>query len=724
VHACAAGQRTTQESAINVANDPLAAPQDASAQGADTNPSSARSSITADGGTSRAGSAASAVNARAILRSADSADRWSTVAAMSAVGTRAALLGHMRAINRRRIAAMSAEERRRAFALHQERVRPGLRRSRVLRSAGGIGDSFGFGGLGSSGAGAGMGAGSASASPQSMPSQQSASYSNSITNNQVANVDEGDIVKASGDDLIILRRGHLFRVSTANNGLRPLGHTPAYPPNTRPGDWYDELLVDGDIALVLGYSYRANATEVNRFRLERGGAIRYLDSFYVRSDDYYSSENYATRLVNGRFVVYVPMLLEREDPWDERLRLPSVRIGRSGAFREPFDYSRVFVTSADRSATTLHTVLHCDIHGARVQCSAQGVMGNSSRTFYVSNSAVYVWTEPGTTDDDRRQRTGSWIVRMPLSQQHAPGAARVRGGPVDQFAFDERGNSLHVLLRDDGHGDTMWQAQASGGAVAALKIPLARLNGQVSDAPAESYTMITAIDDSGVFKERWVGEWALFGTGRSVYGHASGGREGQFFAYRASDQRLFEIQTDHGIERIEPMGAHALAVGNAGSTLVLTPVALDGASPETFAALRLHGRGQGESRSHGFFFKPSGARDGVFGIATAGRLDTGHRQLSGSSDVSFFRVSNLVLAPLGTIESRGSAAGRCSVSCADWYGNTRPIFWGSRVFALMGDELVEAAIDQRSLTERLRVDYGSGVEEVVAEEEEEEEEEE
>jgi hypothetical protein len=83
--------------------------------------------------------------------------------------------------------------------------------------------------------------------------------------------------------------------------------------------------------------------------------------------------------------------------------------------------------------------------------------------------------------------------------------------------------------------------------------------------------------------------------------------------------------------------------------------------------------------------------------------------------VTFFRVANLALSQLGTLESRGNIAGRCSVSCADWYGNTRPIFWGSRVFALMSDELVESTIEQHSLTERRRVDFGEGVEEVVDE---------
>ena len=49
----------------------------------------------------------------------------------------------------------------------------------------------------------------------------------SITNNQVANVDEGGIVKVHGDNLVILRRGRLFTVSIAGG---PCGRwTPSTP---------------------------------------------------------------------------------------------------------------------------------------------------------------------------------------------------------------------------------------------------------------------------------------------------------------------------------------------------------------------------------------------------------------------------------------------------------------------------------------------------------------
>ena len=68
-----------------------------------------------------------------------------------------------------------------------------------------------------------------------------------ITNNQVAGVDEGGIVKARGDILVVLRRGRLFTVSTAGGGMRPVAAIDAFAPGADPsGDWYDEMLVSGD----------------------------------------------------------------------------------------------------------------------------------------------------------------------------------------------------------------------------------------------------------------------------------------------------------------------------------------------------------------------------------------------------------------------------------------------------------------------------------------------
>ncbi|HYC73793.1 beta-propeller domain-containing protein [Brevundimonas sp.] len=51
----------------------------------------------------------------------------------------------------------------------------------------------------------------------------------SITNNQEVGVDEGDVVKARGDTLVILRRGRLFTVTTAGGRLRLVDTIEAYP---------------------------------------------------------------------------------------------------------------------------------------------------------------------------------------------------------------------------------------------------------------------------------------------------------------------------------------------------------------------------------------------------------------------------------------------------------------------------------------------------------------
>ncbi|HYC95206.1 MAG TPA: beta-propeller domain-containing protein, partial [Sphingomicrobium sp.] len=137
-----------------------------------------------------------------------------------------------------------------------------------------------------------------------------AQASDRITNTQEADVDEGSIVKKRGDLLVILRRGRLFTVSIAGGQMRPIDHINAFPPGiTGGGDWYDEMLISGDRVIVIGYSYARGGTEVNRFRLSPDGRLRFEDAYHLRSNDYYSSRNYASRLIGNRLVYYTPLYL-------------------------------------------------------------------------------------------------------------------------------------------------------------------------------------------------------------------------------------------------------------------------------------------------------------------------------------------------------------------------------------------------------------------------------
>lgn len=152
------------------------------------------------------------------------------------------------------------------------------------------------------------------ASPQAAakagPADAKAEKDDSVTNNQHAGVDEGGIVKVHGEHLVILRRGRLFTVRIGDNSLRPVDAANAYAPGVNPSnDWYDEMLVSGNTIAVIGYSYGRGGTEINLFDIDPAGSIDYRSTYHLRSNDYYSSRNYASRLIGDKLVFYTPQYM-------------------------------------------------------------------------------------------------------------------------------------------------------------------------------------------------------------------------------------------------------------------------------------------------------------------------------------------------------------------------------------------------------------------------------
>ncbi len=106
---------------------------------------------------------------------------------------------------------------------------------------------------------------------------------------------------------------------------------------------------------------------------------------------------------------------------------------------------------------------------------------------------------------------------------------------------------------------------------------------------------------------------------------------------------------------------------------------------------------------------PPSTGSGLIGIPTTLRQGRSIRGWSDSqsSDLSFVAISPNRLTPageLGIARRDGPGDYRCEVSCIDWYGNSRPIFTGGRIFALMGTDLVEGRMQSGRMTEQGRVD--------------------
>ena len=534
----------------------------------------------------------------------------------------------------------------------------------------------------------------------------------SITNTQHAGVDEGGIVKLHGDHLVILRRGRLFTVKIGDNALRPVDSVDAYAPGVDPSsDWYDEMLVSQDTVVVIGYSYGRGGTEINLFDIDDRGNLGYRSTYHLRSNDYYSSRNYASRLIGSKLIFYTPQYLwDFNDPMRQ---FPAVRRWHKGAKPEEFK-SVVTATNVYRPerpvegsyGMALHTVTVCDLAGGGFSCSASAVLGAAGRVFYVSPGSVYVWTTEWKSGEGRA-KADSMLYKMPLDAS-APSALGVTGTPVDQFSFLESDDQrLNVLVRSDGYGEQMWGSEFAAGDVALFRVPLESFSDGSQSAPSYRYRELPK-PEGYTFQNRFVGNYLLYGTG-SGWGRPEKKDSANLFAANWSNGDVHELTLRHGVDRIEQMGRDAVVVGTNGRDLHFSPIEL-GDRPDARESFVRRNASQGELRSHGFFYKPDGTDSGTLGLPIAREGRAGYRHLvEGSAAIVFLRNNQLNFSELGELGSgKTSSNDNCRASCVDWYGNARPLFLRNRVFALLGYEIVEGTIDDGRMRELRRVNYSPG----------------
>ena len=533
----------------------------------------------------------------------------------------------------------------------------------------------------------------------------------SITNTQHAGVDEGGIVKLHGNNLVVLRRGRLFTVAIGDNSLKPITAVDAFGPDIDPRyTWYDEMLVSEDTVVVIGYSYERGGTEVGLFNIDRAGNLSYRSTYHLRSNDYYSSRNYASRLIGNKLIFYTPLYMNPyvEDP---TVAFPAVRRWHKGATPQEFQRivaaTKVYRPEGQLNATNglaLHTVTVCDLGNNDFKCDATGVLGPPGRVFYVSPESVYVWaTDWQYYAQQNKER--SMLYRMPLDGT-SPSALGVSGSPVDQFSFLEgEDKQLNVLVRSNGAGDGMWDAERTAGDVALLRVPLTSFNDGSDSASSWDYHRLPK-PRGYTFQNRFVGDYLLYGTG-SGWGAPENKSKANLYAVRYAEGEIDELTLTHGVDRIEALGTNAIVVGTDGADLHFTAISLGDTAGVADEFVR-KGASQGELRSHGFFYKPDGPDSGVLGLPISVPGRSGYKHLfEGSAAILFLRNNSLLFEEIGELGAQSDKAvdDRCRASCVDWYGNSRPLFFRGRIVALLGYELVEGTLDNGRIRETRRINY-------------------
>jgi len=545
-----------------------------------------------------------------------------------------------------------------------------------------------------------------------------AAASDSVTNVQHAGVDEGGIVKVHGDHLVVLRRGRLFTVKIGDNQLRPVAALDAFGPRIDPqGAWYDEMLVSGDDIVVVGYSYARGGSEIGLFKISSAGQLTYKGTYHLRSNDYYSSRNYASRLIGDKLIMYSPLYLnpDASDPFAE---FPALRRWHAGAtpgeFRRIAPATRIYRTDEPldvASGIALHSVTVCRLAKPELECESTAVLGAPGRVFYVSPGSVYVWTAPWR----RYARTGaapqnaveSSVFRIPLDGS-PPSALKVAGSPIDQFSFLEGADGyLNVLVRSSGRGDGMWLAETSPGDLALMRVSLASFSDGRDSAPQNAYQRLPKPAGYAV-QSRYVGEYLLYGAGTGWHRPQASASDAEIYAVRYAEQgAVYAVPLGHSVDRIEALGAHAVAVGSDGRNLQFTSLRL-GRYPIAAGKFTRPNAAQGETRSHGFFYSPESDEDGLLGLPIIGGEGSAAGQLTRTSaSLLYLRNRSLAFSELGTLEAHPgfNRDDGCRASCVDWYGNARPLFVRGRVFALLGYEIVEGTITAKHIVESRRINF-------------------
>ena len=259
-------------------------------------------------------------------------------------------------------------------------------------------------------------------------------------------------------------------------------------------------------------------------------------------------------------------------------------------------------------------------------------------------------------------------------------------------------------------GEGMWGSERTSGAIALLRVPLSAFGDGRGSAQREHYRALPAVPGYQV-QNRYVGDWLLWGgTGSGgrppQRGDAASGANAWALRYAEASQPA-PLQPGHNVERIEAMGRDAVLVGNAANDLVFSSVRLDRAGAQLVGRHVQADARQGETRTHGFYFRPTGNDEGLLGLPVLQQGSGGRHGVyagaQGSASVTFLRQRELQFAALGELQAQPGSArdDACKASCVDWYGNARPLFIGERLFALLGYELVEGRLAGGRFNERI-----------------------
>ena len=296
------------------------------------------------------------------------------------------------------------------------------------------------------------------------------------------------------------------------------------------------------------------------------------------------------------------------------------------------------------------------------------------------------------------------LYRIPVDGT-PPTALRVRGAPFNQFSFFE-GTDRHLnVVIADAAGEHERRENSTD--VELLRIGLDQLADGSTSAPASAYMRLGRCD-SGWVDNRFIGAAVLVSCNASSATTANP-TASTVSIVRWTTGEAVRLTVPLTVARMEPMGRHALLVGpadDADSDIRFASIRLDD-SPMLVDTFTIRGNAESETRSHAFAYLTENATDGLLAlpVISLSAIETAKERREDGAIV-FLRSRSLMLEEAGVLSAEAAPSDDgCRASCVDWYGDARPLFVGSRIFALLGYEIVEGTMVGGRLMETARTAF-------------------
>ena len=506
--------------------------------------------------------------------------------------------------------------------------------------------------------------------------------------------DEGGIVKAHGDHLVILRRGRLFTVRIGGGRLRPVSSVNVhYSEDDADEPWWNAtMLLSEDHVVVTAHTFEGTLLRI--FGIDAAGRLRDRATYGLVASEGSSLESSA-HLLGGKLVLYASSALPLEGG-DPAEWLPALWRPRPGGDEEePIRVTgspRVFHPARplhERDQPGVHVVMTCSLQASPISCESSAVIAPRADELHLSPRALYVWTHSWHGTGTRPE---SVLYRMPLDGTR-PTALAADGWPAGQFSF---------LESEDRHLNVVVSLAGDSAGLALMRVPLAAFGDGRRAATAEHYRVLPGARAGQWLHTRFVGPYLLYGE------HASAAPAIHVVWWARGDTPVLRLPLAHPVHAIVPMGSDALVAGGQGGALHFSSVRL-AATPELGARYTRRG-GRRDAPGHGSSYRADGPGEGVLGLLVrgSGRVGSPHWR-KGTASMVFLSHRGAEIHEIGELAAQPELAadGGCRVqpACAVWYDDARPLFVEGRIFALLGYELVEGRLDRGRIREVRRIDF-------------------